>query len=32
MIDDKRELDRNEKASIEKNLVDNKDSIQSIFD
>ncbi len=32
MIDDKRELDRNEKADIEKTLVDNKDTIQSIID
>ena len=32
MIDDKRELDRNEKANIEKTLVDNKDTIQSIID
>ena len=32
MIADKRELDKNEKADIEKNLVDNKDTILSIID
>ena len=32
MIDDKRELDRNEKANIEKTLLDNNYTIQSIID
>lgn len=32
MIDDKRELDRSEKADIERNLEVNKDTIKSIID